>query len=1007
MKLLPLILAFSLVLHSRALGATLYWDASPANNGQLDPGTGTWGGGSPSSYWNTNSTGAAAPDAWTDGNTAAFNASVAGNSTVSLAGNVRGNLNFSPTAGSQTTIGTVVDEGGFAITIGANGNGGNGNANAIINAAVMFNGNQDWTINSGGNIRIYGTITETNGPRSFNTHGTTGGAVYFYGTNNQFSGSVSIYGGPLYFLKLANGGVNSSLGNSSSVAGNLIFKHTSGAGSCPLTYLGSGDSSDRLFTIDSSAGATTAQIVSSGTGPLNFTNPGLLGIVPGVNVPKLQLDGSYTGAANRLASALTGDATALLKAGNGTWILTGANTCGDPTTISAGTLQFGDGTSGNDGSIGSDLMTNSATLIFNLFASQTNSSAITGTGKLIKNGAGSLSLAGTNTYTGTTSVSNGTLQVVGSLGSTAVTVANNGTLSGSGTLRGATAIQAGGKLIPGLGGVDTSVLTISNTLTLAGNVIFSLNRNYSPNTAKVRGLATVTYGGTLTLTNLGGALQSGDTFTLFDAVSDVGSFATRILPPLQPGLSWHTNGLTNGIISVTGTATLPKLGITANNQSKSFGQTLTFTGTEFTATGLTGGDTVTNVTLSSSGAAAGANAGVYSIVASQALGTGLANYNIVYTNGTLTVNPAAATLTLASAVNPVTFSSGSFFAASLSPALTGGSVQFLTNGVLFGTQPVVNGVATSTQAFDLPVGANLITAIFSGSANLLPATNTFSQVVTTLIPGANGLTGQYSDNADFTTLKTTRTDATIDFDWGAAIPSGAALTSATNYSVVWTGQLQPKYGEVYTFYLTVDDGARFWVDDQVLAVRTFMLGNGEMRGQMRLKAGHRINLRIEFVNYTGNASAKLEWSSPSQARQVIPTANLFPTEKVPNGGAVIREVWNSLPGTNISSITNSPDYPNHPASRETLTSLECLATNWADNYGTKVTGWIRAPQSGVYNFAISASDTAQFLLEQQLDRGWQDFDCFRCFRHGLSRLERPAFAAIVAAAAAGRVRILF
>ena len=54
---------------------------------------------------------------------------------------------------------------------------------------------------------------------------------------------------------------------------------------------------------------------------------------------------------------------------------------------------------------------------------------------------------------------------------------------------------------------------------------------------------------------------------------------------------------------------------------------------------------MTSVTLTSAGAAAAAAVGTYPIVPSAAVGTGLGNYTITYTNGTLTVDPAALTIT--------------------------------------------------------------------------------------------------------------------------------------------------------------------------------------------------------------------------------------------------------------------------------------------------------------------------------------------------------------------------
>jgi hypothetical protein len=93
------------------------------------------------------------------------------------------------------------------------------------------------------------------------------------------------------------------------------------------------------------------------------------------------------------------------------------------------------------------------------------------------------------------------------------------------------------------------------------------------------------------------------------------------------------------------------LTITANNTNKTYGQTMTFAGTEFTTVGLVNGDSVTNITLASSGAAATSTVAgsPYSIVASAAVGSGLGNYNITYDNGSLTVNPAALGITASNA----------------------------------------------------------------------------------------------------------------------------------------------------------------------------------------------------------------------------------------------------------------------------------------------------------------------------------------------------------------------
>jgi len=98
----------------------------------------------------------------------------------------------------------------------------------------------------------------------------------------------------------------------------------------------------------------------------------------------------------------------------------------------------------------------------------------------------------------------------------------------------------------------------------------------------------------------------------------------------------YSVSVTNSTLTISAKAA----SVTANNAGKNYGQTLTFMGTEFTSSGFIGSDTVTSVILTSSGQTNTASVGTYPIVASAATGTGLGNYTISYTNGTLTVNAA-------------------------------------------------------------------------------------------------------------------------------------------------------------------------------------------------------------------------------------------------------------------------------------------------------------------------------------------------------------------------------
>jgi autotransporter-associated beta strand protein len=169
---------------------------------------------------------------------------------------------------------------------------------------------------------------------------------------------------------------------------------------------------------------------------------------------------------------------------------------------------------------------------------------------LLKTGAGTTTLNAANTYSGTTEVRTGTLAVNGSLATASVvTVKTNATLGGTGLIRGPVTVQAGATLSPGiweLGLGRTEI--ISNTVSLAGTTVLGLNKAAGTND-QVRGITTLTYGGTLLVTNVAGTLAVGDSFKLFDAANYVGSFAA--ISPASPGIGigWLWSP-TNGTLSV-------------------------------------------------------------------------------------------------------------------------------------------------------------------------------------------------------------------------------------------------------------------------------------------------------------------------------------------------------------------------------------------------------------------------------------------------------------------------
>lgn len=179
---------------------------------------------------------------------------------------------------------------------------------------------------------------------------------------------------------------------------------------------------------------------------------------------------------------------------------------------------------------------------------------------LTKTGTGALTLSGASTYTGPTAVNDGSLLVNGSLAvESAVTVAPSATLGGTGVINGQVTLN--GYLAPG---ASVGTLAISNSLMLAASSTTRIEMDRAAATYdRVQGVTTLQLGGTLIVTNLGGAFAAGDVFQVFSAENFTGSFATVQLPPLGAGLAWDTSELiTAGRLSVVSSAAGYITGIT-------------------------------------------------------------------------------------------------------------------------------------------------------------------------------------------------------------------------------------------------------------------------------------------------------------------------------------------------------------------------------------------------------------------------------------------------------------
>ena len=87
----------------------------------------------------------------------------------------------------------------------------------------------------------------------------------------------------------------------------------------------------------------------------------------------------------------------------------------------------------------------------------------------------------------------------------------------------------------------------------------------------------------------------------------------------------------------------------------------------------------------------------------------------------------------------------------------------------------------------------------------------------------------------------------------------------------------PAYTETYTFYTTSDDGVRLWVNGTRIINNWTDHSAKEDKGTIALIANQPVSIVMEYYDNTGAAVAQLRWSSPRQAKQIIPQIRLVPS----------------------------------------------------------------------------------------------------------------------------------
>ena len=395
---------------------------------------------------------------------------------------------------------------------------GNGPSNRTIQldftatpTSVSFSNSagNDYTVQGGGGIGDSGLSGGT--PLTI-----SGGGKVTLSTNNSYLGPTNVQNGTLVLnnsnalpngtsVTLGSGGTSGVLdlnGNNVTVsglatsgigAGNIVGNSSTSnsvtlnvnAGASTDTF--GGVIQDTLATGNQTVGVT----VSSGTLVLTGANTysgqttinngatvqvGAGGTTGSIGSGNLQDDGTFI--INRIddltiPGAINGGGT-VTKLGANTVTLTGNSGISGGVTISAGTLQIGNG--GATGSPGSGTITNSANLVFNQNGSELAlGNVISGSGAIFQIGGNTVTFSGANTFTGPMTITNGVVRPGGgssiNLGAGTIFVSGNGQLdtNGVGTLTSATITISGS----GFNGTGALVNNGADNINTLGRLVLS------------------------------------------------------------------------------------------------------------------------------------------------------------------------------------------------------------------------------------------------------------------------------------------------------------------------------------------------------------------------------------------------------------------------------------------------------------------------------------------------------------------------------------------------------
>lgn len=205
------------------------------------------------------------------------------------------------------------------------------------------------------------------------------------------------------------------------------------------------------------------------------------------------------------------------------------------------------------------------------------------------------------------------------------------------------------------------------------------------------------------------------------------------------------------------------------------------------------------------------------------------------------------------------------------------------------------------------------------------------------------------------------------------------------YGTKVSGLLCAPQTGLYTFWVAGDDAVELYLSTDkypsngVLIADTGGTWTGYQQWTTRssqesvpiyLEAGHDYHFTLLHKEAGGGDHFSAGWRLPNGTLErpmsvthfSLPTVEPEPTTNCYATGDLLHQKWDNISGTVTSDLTNNNDYPNNPTTTTTMTGFLNQTENTGDNYGSKVSGVLCAPETGNYIFWVSGDDSTELYL---------------------------------------------